>query len=442
MVKMIIEKKNTTGQRLYKKAKNIILGGNMLLSKRPEMFLPDLWPSYFSKSKNIDVWDLDKNRYIDFIFAVGQSTLGYSNSIINKKVSKSIKRGNMTTFNCPEEVELSKKLIELHPWANMCKFARSGGEANAIAIRIARAASRKDGVAICGYHGWHDWYLSVNLRGKDKLSKHLLSGLDPNGVPKNLKNTVHPFNYGNINQLKKIIKNKNIGVIKMEVARNSLPDINFLKEVRKLANKNKIVLVFDECTSGFRRNLGGMHMLYGVYPDIAMFGKALGNGYAITAVIGKKKIMKKAETSFISSTFWTERIGFVAALETLKLMQRLKSWNILISNGAYLNKKIIELAKKYNLNLSVNGIESITSYSFKSKNNLQYKTLITQNMLKKGYLASNLTFLSIHHTHKIIDKYIKNLEPTFKIIKNIEKGESIKKYLKTKVCHQTFQRLT
>ena len=289
MVKMIIGKNNTTGQRLYKKAKNIILGGNMLLSKRPEMFLPDLWPSYFSKSKNIDVWDLDKNRYIDFIFAVGQSTLGYSNSIIDKKVSKSIKRGNMTTFNCPEEVELSKKLIELHPWANMCKFARSGGEANAIAIRIARAASRKDGVAICGYHGWHDWYLSVNLRGKDKLSQHLLSGLDPNGVPKNLKNTVHPFNYGNINQLKKIIKNKNIGVIKMEVARNSLPDINFLKEVRKLANKNKIVLVFDECTSGFRRNLGGMHMLYGVYPDIAMFGKALGNGYAITAVIGKKK---------------------------------------------------------------------------------------------------------------------------------------------------------
>tara|TARA_A100001011_G_scaffold399470_1_gene508255 strand:- start:2437 stop:3756 length:1320 start_codon:yes stop_codon:yes gene_type:complete len=439
---MIKRKNSKTGQRLYKKAKNIILGGNMLLSKRPEMFLPDLWPSYFSKSKNIDVWDLDKNRYIDFIFAVGQSTLGYSNSIINKKVSKSIKKGNMTTFNCPEEVELSKKLIELHPWANMCKFARSGGEANAIAIRIARAASKKDGVAICGYHGWHDWYLSVNLRGKDKLSQHLLSGLDPDGVPKNLKNTVHPFNYGDINQLKKIIKNKNIGVIKMEVARNSLPDINFLKEVRKLANKNKIVLVFDECTSGFRRNLGGMHMLYGVYPDIAMFGKALGNGYAITAVIGKKKIMKKAEASFISSTFWTERVGFVAALETLKLMKKLKSWKILISNGAYLNKKIIKLAKKYNLNISVNGIESITSYSFKSKNNLQYKTLITQNMLKKGYLASNLTFLSIHHTYKIIDKYVKNLEPTFEIIKNIEEGENIKDYLTTRVCHQTFERLT
>lgn len=438
---MIIEKNNRTGQRLYKKAKNIILGGNMLLSKRPEMFLPNLWPSYFSKSKNIDVWDLDRNRYIDFIFAVGQSSLGYTNSIIDKKVSKSIKKGNMTTFNCPEEVELSKRLIELHPWAQMCKFARSGGEANAIAIRIARAASKKDGVAICGYHGWHDWYLSVNLRGKNKLSQHLLSGLYPDGVPKNLKNTVYPFNYGNINELKKIIKNKNIGVIKMEVARNALPDINFLKEVRKIANKNKIVLVFDECTSGFRRNLGGMHMLYGVYPDIAMFGKALGNGFAITAVIGKKKIMKRAEKSFISSTFWTERVGFVAALETLKLMKKLKSWNILISNGSYLNKKIIELAEKYSLNISISGIESITSYSFKSKNNLLYKTLITQNMLKRGYLASNLTFLSIHHTHKIINKYIKNLEPTFKIIKKIENGDNIKKYLKTEVCHQTFQRL-
>ena len=432
-----------SGQKLWKKAKKLIPGGNMLLSKRTEMFHPLKWPAYFDKAQGCNIWDLDGNKYIDMsLMGVGTNILGYANEDVDNYVKQNIDKSNMSTLNCPEEVFLAEKLVEMHPWSEMVRFARTGGEANSIAVRIGRAASGKDGIAICGYHGWHDWYLSVNLRGKDKLSQHLLSGLDPDGVPKNLKNTVHPFNYGDINQLKKIIKNKNIGVIKMEVARNSLPDINFLKEVRKLANKNKIVLVFDECTSGFRRNLGGMHMLYGVYPDIAMFGKARGNGYAITAVIGKKKIMKKAEASFISSTFWTERVGFVAALETLKLMKKLKSWKILISNGAYLNKKIIKLAKKYNLNISVNGIESITSYSFKSKNNLQYKTLITQNMLKKGYLASNLTFLSIHHTYKIIDKYVKNLEPTFEIIKNIEEGENIKDYLTTRVCHQTFERLT
>jgi len=267
------------------------------------------------------------------ICAVGQSILGYSSKKLNSKIIKSIKMGNMTTLNCPEEVELSKRLLSLHPWAQMTKFARSGGEANAMAIRIARAASKKDGIAICGYHGWHDWYLSVNLGGKNKLSKHLLKGLEPAGVPKLLKNTVFPFTYGNYDELLKIVKNKNIGTIKMEVSRGSLPDVSFLKKVRKLANKKKIILIFDECTSGFRQCLGGLHMKYKVYPDIAMFGKALGNGFAITSVIGKKAIMQKAGNSFISSTFWTERIGFTAGIETLKLMNEKKSWKKIIISG-------------------------------------------------------------------------------------------------------------
>ena len=196
------------GQNLYNYAKKIILGGNMLLSKRPEMFLPDIWPAYFSKSKDINVWDLNNNKYTDMICAVGQNILGYSNKRLNSKIVNLIKQGNMTTLNCPEEVELTEKLLSLHPWADMAKFARSGGEANSIAVRIARAASGKDGVAICGYHGWHDWYLSVNLRGKNKLEKHLLKGLEPAGVPRSLKNTVFPFEYGNYSQLLNIVNKK------------------------------------------------------------------------------------------------------------------------------------------------------------------------------------------------------------------------------------------
>ena len=358
---------------LYKHAKNIILGGNMLLSKRPEMFLPDYWPSYYLKSKGIYVWDLDKKKYIDMIFAVGTNTLGYANSVIDQAVIKSIKFGNMTTLNCPEEVELSKKLISIHKWAEMSKFCRSGGEANAIAIRIARAASKKTNVAVCGYHGWHDWYLSANLIDK-KLNNHLLPNLKPIGVPKELKNTVHTFDYNNIEQLKNLVIKKNIGVIKMEIGRNNLPNIEFLKSVRKLSIEKKIVLIFDECTTGFRRNLGGLHLTTGVNPDILLLGKALGNGYAINAILGKKKIMLKAQESFISSTFWTERIGFVAALKTLELMEKKRPWETICKNGRYLKAEWQRIAKKNNLQININGIDAIISFSFTSKNNLLYKT--------------------------------------------------------------------
>ena len=217
------------------------------------------------------------------------------------------------------------------------------------------------------------------------MNDHLLKGLDPVGVPKELKNKVYTFSKNNFDEIKRLHKKHNIGVIKLEIARNELPDKEFLRKTRKFCNKNKIILVFDECTSGFRRNLGGVHLTTGINPDIAMFGKAMGNGYAITAVIGRKKIMKAAEKSFISSTFWTERIGFVAANKTLELMKKSKSYNQLISNGKHINKRWLELANKYDLSINISGIESITSFSFK-KNNQLYKTFISQEMLKKVFL--------------------------------------------------------
>ncbi|HEU0118230.1 MAG TPA: aminotransferase class III-fold pyridoxal phosphate-dependent enzyme, partial [Alphaproteobacteria bacterium] len=264
-----------TGQKLWKRAKNVIPGGNMLLSKRSEMFLPEQWPAYFSKAKGCKVWDLDGNEYTDmFIMGIGTNTLGYGHPEVDGAVRSVIDNGNMSTFNCPEEVYLAERLIEIHPWADMVRFARSGGEANAIAIRIARAASGRDNVAICGYHGWHDWYLSANLGDEKNLAGHLLPGLEPKGVPQNLRGTVFPFNYNDIAGLEALVKEKNIGVIKMEVVRNFGPENNFLQKVRELATKNKIVLIFDECTSGFRETFGGIHKKYGVEPDMAMFGKA------------------------------------------------------------------------------------------------------------------------------------------------------------------------
>ena len=198
--------KMNSGQKLWKRAKKIIPGGNMLLSKRSEMFLPDLWPSYFSKAKGCHVWDLDGNKLIDMsIMGIGTNILGYGNSEVDKSVREVINNGNMSTLNCPEEVYLSERLIELHPWSDMVRLARTGGEANAIAIRIARAASGKDKIAFCGYHGWHDWYLSSNHNESNNLDNHLLPGLEPKGVPKALKESAFPFNYNRFDRISKII---------------------------------------------------------------------------------------------------------------------------------------------------------------------------------------------------------------------------------------------
>ena len=429
------------GQKLYSKAKQIVAGGNMLLSKRPEMFLPEQWPSYFSKSKGCEVWDLDGKKYIDTLMMPGTNSLGYNYEEIDEAVKETINSGNMSTLNAPEEVELTERLVELHPWADMARFARSGGEANSVAIRLARAASGKDNVAFCGYHGWHDWYLASNLSDSKGLDGHLLPGLDPHGVPKNLKDSVHPFEYNNFDKLEELVKTKNIGVIKMEVYRNKEPENNFLHRVRKLANEHNIVLVFDECTSGFRKNFGGLHKLYEVEPDVAMFGKALGNGYAVTAVLGKREVMQAAEKSFISSTFWTERIGSSAALATLKAMDKEKSWEKITSMGEEINKEWIKLSQEYELPITISGLAALTTFTFKSKNALAYKTLITQEMLKKGYLAATAVYVCTAHTPEIIKTYLENLKPLFQTIKECEEGRDIMTLLEGPIAHGGFKRL-
>ena len=431
-----------TGQKLWRRAKKIIPGGNMLLSKRSEMFLPNLWPSYYSKAKGCRIWDLDGREFVDMtIMGVGTNILGYGNEEVDEAVKEIVAKGNMSTLNCPEELYLAEKLIELHPWADMVKFARSGGEANSVAIRIARAASGRDKVAICGYHGWHDWYLSANLSGSN-LDNHLLPGLNPLGVPKNLRDSVFTFEYNQIDQLKEIITRHEIGVIKMEVSRNFKPKDNFLQDVRRIATEKNIVLIFDECTSGFRQTNGGLHKLYGVNPDIAIFGKALGNGYAITAVIGKKEFMDFAQSTFISSTFWTERIGPTAALKTLEIMNNLKSWDIITEKGISIEKEWTRIAVKHNLDIAINGLPSMIDFRLNYPNWLKYKTYITQEMLENGYLSSNAVYFCTEHNDEIIKDYLLLLDQIFEKIALCENNElNIDKLLRGPVCHSGFKRL-
>jgi len=430
------------GQELWKRAKKVIPGGNMLLSKRAEMFLPEQWPAYFSKSKGCKVWDLDDNEFIDMsIMGIGTNTLGYGHPEVDEAVLNVVKQGNMSTFNCPEEVYLAERLVALHPWAEMVRFARSGGEANAIAIRIARAASGKDKVAICGYHGWHDWYLSANLADDQGLDGHLLPGLEPKGVPRNLRGSVLPFSYNRFDELEALVAQHDIGVIKMEVSRNEGPKGGFLEKVRELATRKNIVLIFDECTSGFRETFGGLHKKFGVEPDMAVFGKALGNGYAITATIGKREVMEAAQNTFISSTFWSERIGPAAALKTLEVMERIRSWDLISQIGSKIRQKWVDIAAWHKLSIQISGFPSIQSYMFDSPNNLKYKTLVTQEMLKRGFISSPLLFSCIEHTDEVVQLYAEALNECFSMVRECEDGRPIEALLDGPVCHSGFKRL-
>jgi len=347
----------------------------------------------------------------------------------------------MSTFNCPEEVYLAERLVELHPWADMVRLARTGGEANAIAIRIARAASGRDKVAFCGYHGWHDWYLAANLGDEQTLDGHLLPGLEPRGVPRNLKGSVLPFNYNDFSELEALVQKHDIGVIKMEVSRNMGPKEGFLEDVRQLATDRDIVLIFDECTSGFRQAFGGLHKCYGVEPDMAVFGKTLGNGYAISAVVGRREVMEAAQSTFISSTFWTERIGPAAALKTLEVMERERSWERITETGCDIGRRWQALAREHDLSIQISGLPALIGFSFPVPDMLKYKTLITQEMLKKGYLAATSVYVCTEHTPEVVDAYFEELDPVFGLIRECESGRSIDGLLEGPVCHAGFKRL-
>lgn len=431
------------GQELYKKAKTMIPGGTSLLSKRPEQFLPENWPAYYSKSKGCRVWDLDGKEYIDCsMMGIGTNTLGYANDAVDDAVMKVVRDGNLTTLNCPEEVYLAEKLLEMNPWAGGVRYTRGGGEANSMCVRIARAYKKKDKVAICGYHGWHDWYVSVNLGDSDALAGHLLPGIPTGGVPSELRGTTIPFHYNNYEELLDIVdKNPDLAAIKMEVCRNFGPEDNFLQKVRDLATERGIVLVFDECTSGFRETFGGLYKKYGVEPDMTIYSKTMGNGYAICAVVGRKEIMDAAQGSWISSTFWTERIGPTAALATLAEMERTKSWEVITAKGLENKRRWQLLADKYGLEIEQWGIPALAGYNFKSRNHLAYKTFITQEMLKQGYLAGNSMYPCIAHTPEIIDDYFDKLDKIFAQIRDFEDGKDVMQALDGPICQSGFKRL-
>lgn len=437
------------GQKLYAYARqHRIPGGTQLLSKRPEMFLPGRWPSYYSSARGAWVWDLDGRSYMDFSFnGIGTLILGAADPVVNAAVMQAVAASPMSTLNPPEEVELADLLCELHPWAERARFARSGGEAMAIAIRIARAASGKEVVLFSGYHGWSDWYLATNLKIADGLDHLLLPGLSPAGVPGGLAGTAVPFHFNNREEFDAQIAQHgdSLGAIVMEVQRGARPDASFLQHVRDTASRIGAVLIFDEITSGFRLNIGGVHLIHGVMPDIAVFGKALANGFAMSAVIGRAAVMEAAQGTFISSTFWTERIGPTAAVATIKRFREIDGPRLLDHAGGTVQRIWREQGAAAGLQVTAGppDMKPLSSLAVKLDDPslaMPVRTLWCRLMLERGVLCNSAFYATCAHGDHELGLYEEACRSAFRELAAVIGSGKVRE-LAGEVAHTGFQRL-
>jgi len=430
---------------MQKKAKQFIPGMSGLLSKRPDMFSLGAWPGYYSKAEGAKVWDLDGNVYLDMsIGGIGANVLGYADPDVNAAVIEAVKNGSSSSLNCPEEVELAEELCRMHPWAQMARFARSGGESMAVAVRIARAHTGRDLVLLCGYHGWHDWYLAANVGTENALGEHLIPGLSPVGVPRALKGTTWVFRYNDLGSLQEVVsKNRNkIAAIVMEPVRSDQPLPGFLEGVRRLAGEAGAIFIIDEISAGFRMNCGGAHLLYGIKPDIAVFSKALGNGYPVAAIIGRASVMESAQKSFISSTMWTERIGPVAALATIKKFREVKAHERLMEIGRLVQDGWERASLRHGLPVKVSGIYPLSHFIFDDQEQPVMTAFFVQEMLMKGFLASNSFYSMFAHTKEHVTAYLTAADEVFGRIKQLKGAGGLRAALKGEPSASGFKRIT
>jgi glutamate-1-semialdehyde aminotransferase len=428
------------GQQLYKRAKELIPGGTQLLSKRPEMFAPDLWPSYYSKAKGSKVWDLDNNEFLDMsIMGVGACILGYADEDVDNFVMEAIKKGVSSSLNSPYEVELAEKYIELHPWFDMVRYCRSGGEAVSLAVRIARAKTKKDIVLFSGYHGWSDWYLAANLSNEKGLDGQLMPGLEPNGVPRGLTGTSIPFEFNDIDIVKNLIKGKEaeIAAIIVEPARGQDASISYLKELKELSQSIGAVLIFDEITSGFRICPGGIHRKYEVYPDMAVFAKSMANGYAMSAIFGTENVMQAAQSTFISSTNWTDAVGPAAALATLNKYMSKNAEDHIIDIGNKVKNVWQQASDEFHLPITISGLPTLGSFSFNDEHSNIMNTNFVIEMLKNNILGFRQFKPSLAHSDNDIETYKKSVRDIFEILSQ----KSNEELLSVDSAHSGFSRL-
>ena len=431
-------------QALYRHAKERLPGGTQLLSKRPEMMAPDQWPAYFREARGCETWDLDGRHYYDFSTnGIGACLLGFRDPDVTRAVQERVGLGSMCTLNPPEEVELADLLCEIHPWAEQVRFARCGGEACAVATRIARATTDRPVIAICGYHGWQDWYLAANLGESDALRGHLLPGLSPLGVPGELRGTAATFGYNGRAAFQAVLDQhgSRLAAVIMETCRSQDPDPGFLEFVRDGAHRVGALLIFDEITIGWRLNYGGAHLRLGVHPDLAVFAKALGNGHPMAAVIGTRAAMAGAQGSFISSTYWTESVGPVAALATLRKMKTIDVPAHVARIGSRVQALWKECGRRHGLPVHADGYPCLAHFKFEHEKAEVLRTLYTQWMLDRGFLAGTGLYPTLAHTDDLVERYGEAVDEVFGRIARALAGADVEGQLQGPVAHSGFRRL-
>lgn len=371
-----------------------------LITKRPEY---NLLPKYYDKAKGVNVW-IDGKKYIDMgIFGIGCNLLGFSNATINLATMKAISKGSMATPSCSEEEELGELILNQHKWASQIRFCKGGSESVYIALKSAQQLTSKKEILLCGYAG------------------HFLE---------NMK--VKKFEYNDIESFKKVFSDKT-GIIIIESGRHNYASKDFFKFIRNICDKYNIILIFDEITSGYRFNYGGYHLQFGTTPDFACFGKAISNGFALGCVIGKQDLLELADSRCIlSSTYWTERVGLVAGIATLKLLK--KQNYLYLYNLGNVIKNIWKLYSKINnIDIDIEESQVLCKFNFKGKFEKEYKTIFIEQMLKNGILANTFFNPSFAHRTRHILQYENACKKIFKIIKQyknepykIIKGKIIK----------------
>lgn len=444
LVGLLREPGNAT-ESLYTYAKTRIPGGVQLLSKRPENMAPGRWPAYFREARGCEVWDLDGNRFYDMSTnGIGACLLGYRDEDVTRAVVRRVNLGSMSTLNPPEEVELADMLCAIHPWAEQARFTRGGGDSCAVAVRIARATTDRSVIAICGYHGWPDWYLAANLGESDALRGHLLEGLNPLGVPRELRATALTFAYNDRDALQRIVDQygDQLAAVIMEPCRNGDPEPGFLPFVREATRRCGALLIFDEITIGFRLRHGGAHLGLGVNPDIAVFAKALGNGHPIGAIIGTTEAMQGAHDSFISSTYWTESVGPAAAVATLRKLGATDA----PAHVAHIGGRILASWRRHadRLGLPVHTGDTypcLAHFSFRHAESEKLRTLYAQLMLDRGFLAGTSIYPTLAHNDDIVDQYDAAIGEVFAVIAEALQSGSIDASMRGSVALKGFQRL-
>ncbi len=412
-----------SGPELWKRAKTRISCGTGLLSKRAHLYDPT-WPSYYSRCEGADVWDLEGRRFIDFTGGVGAILLGHGDDTVNAAVKRRLDLGSYCTLASPDEVTLAELLLSLHPWAGKVRYGRGGGEALALAVRIARAATGRSGVAFCGYHGWSDWYLAANLGESDALNGHLLPGLAPLGVPRELRGTAVPFRYNDpasfqaaLNQL-----GGNLAAVVMEPLRSEQPREGFLQNVASACPAAGAVFVIDEVTSGWRCGFPGASPRLGVQPDLVVYAKAMSNGIPCAAVVGTDAVMEAANGSFISSSYWTDGLGPAATIACIEKMQALQVQQRVWQLGEVLQQRLREVAARHpSLNLKVAGMPCAPSLVISAA----AKTVLIRRMLSRGFLFSTQMYVMWPHTEDMMDSMTAALDESLAEIARLHAEEKL-----------------